>query len=62
MLAYEQDIKSQSFLFKVEKNQLITYDIKGENNNKYAIMNDNECGPVFGEGHDINIVDEADKK
>lgn len=25
-------------------------------------MNDNDCGPVFGEGHDINIVDQADKK
>ena len=25
-------------------------------------MNDEELGPVFGEGHDIHISDEADKK
>jgi len=24
-------------------------------------MNDNDCGPIFGEGHDIIISDKCDK-
>lgn len=61
MFSYEEDQKAQSFLFKIHDNNLTIYDLK-EDRKKFAIMNDNDCGPVFGEGHDINIADEADRK
>lgn len=58
-LNYSEDPQCESFLFSVEESGLEFHSLKAEGKEK-AIMNDDDLGPVFGEGHDLHISDKAD--